>query len=277
MILNSQRTIYGLDLQMAMVAGLPYTIRPNTTINEKLNILPTTPLPADTYPTMRYYAIGIGGLNIVQDVAKYSYSMHQTTDAALFEQVPFVIKPVANDLPADERAKYRMRVVKVIGGVEYSLYYYRLIDMNNIDNDIYKITVANNIPKLTRFSTDTDKLLNPIPRDPSTTLFNTSNTDYITKILKLPFILHREDLVEIEAALTLLYGINHGKHLREIAMCSGVEKDVDPAIYGYSKEAVNSQVMFHSTIDVSSSLLLSQNEELVRSISLGGQEPLILS
>ena len=34
MVLTSQRTIYGVKLQTAMVTGKPYVINPNTTLNE---------------------------------------------------------------------------------------------------------------------------------------------------------------------------------------------------------------------------------------------------
>lgn len=59
MTTSSQRTLFGIDLQLAQLYGEDYTCLPNTTLNEKFNILPEINVPPGQYPTLKYITIVI--------------------------------------------------------------------------------------------------------------------------------------------------------------------------------------------------------------------------
>ncbi len=268
MVKNSQKTIYGLDLQMAMLTGMEYKIHPNTTLNEKFEILPTATLEEGVYPRLKYYTIGVGGTDILTGLEGYSYSKHKAIDAGLFEHVPFVLRRTYDDLLESEQRNYRFRKNVIINGIEYIAYYLKVINHVNNRDGFYEIKVENDIAKLSLFDTNTDKLLNPSPRDPSTAIEDNSETKYIAKVSKLQFSLYNDELVELNNVLNILYGEGHSKYLTEIGVCSGVDNDND--------EATVVQINYHYEIDVETALTMREEGSLVRSLEIAGAEPLVL-
>jgi len=218
MIINSARTMYSLRLQMNMLQGKQHNTLPNTTMNEKLNILPTEVVPTNVYPTIKYFALGIGGADLVTGISTYSFSKHKPTDAALFEEIPYILRLTTNDLTPTEQLKYRFKKLLNINGTEYNAYYMKAIPSTDITDGLFKVSMTNNIPTLSVFDTNTDKLLNPIPRDPTSSLLDLNVTDYIANVIKLKFILTAAELIEINNVLDILYGVNNGKNIREIAV-----------------------------------------------------------
>ena len=102
-VYNSTRTIYNLKLQTCMMFGLPYHPLPNTTLNEKFNIYPYNEIDCNyenqNYPRVNGIVIGIGGNEVVNsDILDLKLGKHSPVDAALFEHIPFVIRPIENDL-----------------------------------------------------------------------------------------------------------------------------------------------------------------------------------
>ena len=121
MIINSNRTIYGLKLQMDMLLGDRWTPMPNTTLNEKFNIGLNAPQPS-SYPTLKYMCLGVGGSSIIDSQTGYRFSTHRAIDAGLFEHIPFIIRPIDQDLTLEERSKYRFRIQENINGNQYYCY-----------------------------------------------------------------------------------------------------------------------------------------------------------
>jgi len=107
MIINSQRTIYGLELQAELLVSGTYTPKPNTTLNEKFGILVNEPIGSDTRYGLKYLTIGTGGIKTATPANGYSFSQHSVMDASLFNHIPFIIRPVSSDLSGTERARYR--------------------------------------------------------------------------------------------------------------------------------------------------------------------------
>ena len=268
MIINSQRTIYGMGLQLAQLNGTPYKALLNTTLNEKFSILPTVSLAEDTYPSIKYFAIGVGGDAIVTGVDNYSFSKHKATDAALFEHIPFIMRTVDNDLLAVDREKYRFRKILNIAGVEYVCYYLKVIDFTEARQGFYIVSVNDGISTLSVFNTATDEFLNPVPRDPSKGMVDLENTKYVSSIANLKFSLYREELQEVSDNIDLLYGTDHTKNLTEIGICSGVDVLLD----GYHEASV-AQVIYHTEVDINTAGMLLEEGELVRVLEYGGSEP----
>lgn len=269
MVINSQRTVYGLSLQMAQLLGLEYVVRPNTTLNEKFNIAASETLQQGVYPKAKYYAIGVGGLGYVNDIDKYNFSKHRPTDAALFEHIPFVIRTLDSDLTEIEQTKYRFRKIILINGVEYAAYYLKVIEEQYTVDDIYVVDVANSVSKLSKFNSNDPTLLNPTPRDPSNDLTSDTTARYVTAASKLKFSMSKTDIVEIDKVLTLLYGDNT-KVITELAVCSGVDNT------SQVPEATNVQILYHFEIEILTQVEIAGDKEIQRSLEIGGTEPLIL-
>jgi hypothetical protein len=98
MVLNSQKTIYGLHLNLAKMLNLPYVISDNTTLNEKFQIANNETLANNEYTSIKYYTIGNGGVNIINNGNGYSYSEHSPVDAALFNHIPWIMREINNDV-----------------------------------------------------------------------------------------------------------------------------------------------------------------------------------
>lgn len=272
MVINSQRTIYGLALQMAKLLNREYKIRNNTTLNEKFDINTNISLEEGMYPSINYYAIGVGGTGYVDEVDTYNFSKHKPTDAALFEHIPFVMRTLDNDLVLSERVKYRFRKVILVNGIEYAAYYLKVIDDDYTVDDIYLVDVADKVSKLSKFNSNSSDLLNPIPRDTTLNLTESLESTYITAATKLKFSLSTSELVDITETLQLLYGDNT-KTITEVAVCSGIDVDVNGVDNAL---AVNVQIIYHFEVELLPQLDLANGKEIHRSLEIGGTEPLIM-
>lgn len=270
MVLNSQRTIYGLNLQMNMLLNMPYVDLPNTTLNEKFNILVSQPIPDDTFPRLKYIAIGKGGSDIIDD-SEYKFSKHSAADAALFEHIPFIVRPVTMDLLPQERSNYRFRVVQNIDGVDYACYYLKIITKVLNKPGLYKVTTSSiEDSKLEYMLTNTSQFLNPTPRIVSEDYLDPIKTEYYAKTTKIGFMLYDSEIEEIDTALTILYG-EHDFNLTEIALCSGIDNDLESGI-----EASNVTVNFFVNIDINIKSNLAASNDIIKSIEIGGLEPFVV-
>ena len=105
----------------------------DTTINNKLGLNPNT-LPGSN-PKLRYMGIGIGGSYNVDDESGQRPYEPLAKDMDLYKPIPIRLLPIDGDLTESERAKYRMRTIKTIDGVDYIAYWLKVIDYP--DNQIH--------------------------------------------------------------------------------------------------------------------------------------------
>jgi len=270
MIKNSQRTIYGLELQMSQILGTPYVLLPNTTLNEKFTINEGYVIPDGVYPTIKYFTIGNGGRDYLTNVNLYSYSKHQPIDAGLFAEIPFVIRTVSNDLLPTEQANYRFKRLEIINGIEYYCYYLKVIDPNLTRSGLYQVDVINGTAKLSRFSTNTPTLLNPTPRDPNVGILNITQTSYVSKVAKVKFELTTTELADIRDAMVIKYGV--ATPIAEIGVCSGID-----TVNNGVTEASAVQIMYHFEVDLDTTILTADGTNLIRSLEIAGMEPIVLT
>lgn len=269
MVLNSQRTIYGLDLELSRLAGKQYNVIDNTSLNEKFNVLTEDDVPEGIYPTLKYFAIGVGEVDIVDGNKGYSYSKHSPVDAALFHHIPFVMKPIDEDLLPSERDKYRFRKIETFNGSDYACYYLKEIDNFELKDDFYKVSTKEEISTLSMFDTNIDTLLNPVPKDRSQNIQDIKSAEYILKLIKITFALTVEEMTELKNVLTLRQ--LPVTNITEIGLCTGIDKLVDE-----NKEATCVQVTHHVGVNIELAIYLNNNSSFLRSIELGGGEPMIL-
>ncbi|MDQ6990801.1 MAG: hypothetical protein Q9M11_03615 [Mariprofundaceae bacterium] len=269
MIINSQRTLYGLEVQANALVNKPYTPRVNTTLNEKYNTNPTEPVGGDTTYAIKYLAIGVGGVPTTSANGGYGYSQHSPMDAALFEQVPYITREIALDLTPAEQSKYALRVPVTIGGVQYYQYFLKRIVDTDIATDSYVITNSTGGASLTILTTNTPEHLNPLPRSVDFVLNPTAQ--FVSRNIKLKFNLTPTELVDINNSIDIIYGTNSGKQIKEIGICGGLDKTI-----GTINEAIHVQVYFHVGISLDTKLSYDPVIGYSRAIELGGAESIYI-
>ena len=273
MITNSQRTIYGLEMQAAHLIEQLHTIRPNTTLNEKFSLFENEAIgsdPADDQDfAIRYLALGVGGQSVADGTNSYSYSQHSPLDAALFEHIPFIMREVTNDLSSVEQEKYRFKVAVTIDNVDYYQYFLRKIDMvNDFTTNTYKIIPGTTgTANLIELTTNTSAHLNPVPR---TTSYNSvEESVFVSKAVKLKFSLTPTELTEISNAIDIIFGAAAVKPLTEIGICGGLDKQI-----GGKTEAIMTQIYHFVGVDIDTRIHYDPIIGYVRAIELGGTEPI---
>ena len=272
MVKASQITVYGLGIINAFLARRPYVVYDNTTLNEKHNVLATRHMAANhkapEYPSLRYFAIGIGGIPIIERVDQYRYSQHSALDAALFKQIPFAIKPVNDDFLPAQRDKYRLRVKMDIRGEKYWAYYLKVC--TGIDYRGYNFIVrkVNGEDILSILDINTDKFLNPEPSYKPLDKENILTAPTVINRFKLEFELSEEDQRELQNVLKLL-DLPITTKITEIGVCFGHNVLTSD---GY--ELIDTQIGYHIDVDLDVAVAFDARVPFKENIELGGAEPL---
>ena len=273
MIINSQRALYNVDLYLKFMLGVPYKLLPNTSLNEKFDILPRVSVPKGVYPTLKYWAIGTGGNSVVDNVGGLNYSEHGALDAALFQQIPFVMKRLDDDVDPSIREKYRFRRVELINNEEYACYYLKKIPGYTINDQFYKVVTkvmedGTKQSMLYLVDMNDPAILDPVPRDRFITIDNVDATTCYTKLAKLEFNLSSEEVEELEKVMDLKK--LERRNITEIAACTGIETLTDD---GAEASCVQVAMFFGVNLDLA--LDLNKEGNIAKVIEIGGGESLL--
>lgn len=240
---NIVRTIYGTNLQTASTLRLKVEIPNYSTINEVMgdsDTVPNQPSPktmgmesAEPYNfeedsknnCLQYFVIGNGGhRNMPAPTGGVPYTdveVHRATDAGLFKMIPFVVRPVTDDLTGVERAKYRLRKTMMINGQLYAAYYARKLNIDAVIPEMTTVTVADGIEYPSTFQ-PTLANLKPTPSE-----INYENDgSFVQVVAALDINFSAQEIRYIREACALLYGSEHYAIISEIGFCSGVDKPV---------------------------------------------------
>jgi len=214
-------------MQIAQYFGIPLPILAHSTLNEKLGISANATLGNNELPRVAYFAIGNGGHGTSTGVNSFpllNNKIHKTTDTGLFNQIPFVLRPVGSDLDATQRAQYGLRRIETHGGDDYIAYYLKRIDrsglqikVQNRDIDVNQVTV------LSDFIPTSDDL-SPTPVDLDNAGVNSVTGKYISASVSLTISFNTFDAEEILNVVTVLYGNENYGILSEGALVSGVDR-----------------------------------------------------
>ena len=95
-----QRTIFSAHLQTCKSLKRPFTILPNSTLNQKFNLFASEVPSVGEYPVLGY--IGIGNKGATYDVTGAGFVLttpipHLPRHASLYNFIPFVIRDITND------------------------------------------------------------------------------------------------------------------------------------------------------------------------------------
>jgi hypothetical protein len=271
------RTIYGSLLQTTSLLGLPFTIKTNTTLNEKFGVQAGILPDVSAISRMVYMAVGNGGHKFSvggNGIPRPDPLQHKSTDAALFQHLPFVMREPNNDLQPAERAKYAMRREEVHNGVRYFAYYLKRISLVGVTAAMEYKNAANGEVTTTPFTPNSSNL-NPTPQTLNSNGVAVTTGDYVTATAKITISLTKAEVEELLEVARILYADPGYAIISEIALVSGVDKDVQSPGVGSTtiafKEVIGAQVCSH----VSAFYALSfANNGIEMVLDVGSSEPL---
>ena len=121
---SAKETLLGMTLALEQRFGCTPHNDTGTTLNTKLgfqaSVIPTAP------KLVTYFCWGNGGS--LSDTNNLTSAQPVSgTDMAPYSMRPFRAVPLAQDLSSTDRALYAGRVIENIGGIEYALYYLKLM------------------------------------------------------------------------------------------------------------------------------------------------------
>ncbi len=225
---STTRTIYAAHLATCLLLKRPFTIPPNSTLNQKFNVAASEVPGALEYPSLGY--IGIGNKGMGYDITPNNFVLttpypQVPKHASLYNHIPFIVRPVESDLSSTERLKYRMRVVTSINNTLYAVYYLKALPMSTVTPALELRNVqGRNIT--TSVFTPVQGDLSPTPPNISNTNLNSADGDYLVVTAKCPFYLDATEVTEIMDACTLLYGDARYAVINEVAICTGLDRVV---------------------------------------------------
>ncbi len=222
------RSILGSLLQSNMLLGIPHDLKANTTLNEKFSIQAGIALPPNEYPRVKYFCIGNGGHQMTvgaDSIPLTKINQHKATDAALFKHLPFVLRPLTNDLTAAQRINYALRKEVVFGSTNYIAYYLKRINMSTVVSELNYKAVNNGVVTTTPYS-PAPSCLEPVPVVISNTGVNVLAGDYITTEAIVNVSFTAEDIVELLNVATVMFSDENYAIISEIGLCSGADKTI---------------------------------------------------
>jgi hypothetical protein len=273
---NITRTIYGSMVQTALLLGRPVTYPANSTLNEKLDINKNTTPSASEKPVLGYFCIGNKGHKITmggENVAAPEPIPHAATDAALFGQIPFVLRPLNNDLSTTARARFALRRVEVHDSVSYAAYYLRRIDLSAVTPQMIYATVANGTTTETAFVPSAANLNPTQPQVDSQGQWIVSG-DYVVAKAILGLLMTEDDINELLNVAMVMYSTQKYAIISEIGLCTGVDKLVSVSQAGGNfnmMEAIGVQIASHIPTFYSA---VSNNRNLSIDMNVGATEPM---
>lgn len=232
--MQTVRTIYAAHLSTCKSLGRPFTILPNSTLNQKFSLFKDEVPMLNQYPVGGYIAIGNKGASYevtTSNIVLTNPVPHLPRHASLYNHIPFVVRDINDDLSPEERIKYRLRVPFLTkDNKPYVAYYIRALNLDpviptvelrnvtdgNINTDVF-------VPSLSDLAPTHPNISNINLNDPS--------GDYLISTAKVEMILNAEDIANIRDACTILYGDPRYAVINEVAYCSGIDR-VLPGTFG---------------------------------------------
>lgn len=274
---NVVRTAAASILQTCQYLGLPLRTYSNFSLNQKLGILPDEVPTTNEKSAVKYLAIGNGGHDMViggNGKVKWRAVHHTPRHSAMYNQLPFVLRPIANDLPLMERAKYRLRRVETHGGESYIAYYLRVLDLTGVEAGMEFRTVNNGVTTSTPYNPTLEDL-NPVPPVLVGGQSVTTTGDYIASSAKIPYLMTPEEVTEFVNACTIIEGEEGYAVISEMATVAGVDRSVTQTIAGQPQtylEAIYAQI----TSFISTAYVMEHQTDGIRlTLDVGNVEPLL--
>lgn len=277
-IIGVTRTVYGTYLQTIKNLGIPFELIPNTTLNERFDVQSGIQPPITQVPAMRYFAIGnLGHMTVKADDGSDETVPvpHRATDAGLYGQIPFVLREVTNDLPAHIRDRYALRVMETHDGVNYVAYYLRRISMDDVIAQLQRVEVTDGVATTTPFTPTTDNLNPERPAISNTgVVLGSTSSESASAVMTVE--LGPDDIAEILNAHQIRTGSSRSPVVSEIALCSGVDKDVQGSSGGAGTFTYSEVIACQVNVHVSTYHAIGYaTNGATFTLDVGGVEPML--
>lgn len=273
---NVVRTALASIMQTGEYIGKVSAPLPNSTLNQKLDIHQDIALANTDVQTVKYVAIGNGGHNFVvgsNGRVKFESLHHTARHTALYNQVPFVLRPLTDDLTASERIRYRLRRIETWGGVQYAAYYLRVLDFSSTNVSAELRHVENGVTTSTPWAPTLEDL-NPTPPVLSTGSSVITTGDYIATTAKVNFELTADDVQEFVNAMKIINGEDGYAIISELATVSGVDRTV-LGNFGGSNQSYTDAIQTQITSFISTAWIVEyQTDGISLRIDVGNIEPM---
>lgn len=229
-MIPTRPTIFGGYLQTCAHGKRPFDLQryPYSTLNEKHEILANAVLQPNQIPGLMAWCIGDGGHRVrtVNQRPRISTIDHEPEHAALYNQVPFVLREVGDDLPADLRVLYALRKEVSIGGRNYIAYWAKRLIMTGVVPSI-KTNIPNGDGTYRQVDYETSAAnLNPIPPDIDLGNAVTTSGEFRSSSMLIPVNFGPRDVQELLNVGRILYGSEDDALISEIAFVTGVDRQI---------------------------------------------------
>lgn len=269
---SSVKTIFGLIIDASRRPGTTYTPLAYSTLNEYHSVQSDAVIPEGSTAENKYFAIGRGGHRNVAGSTGDNLTdilQHRINDAALFEQIPFLMREVGNDIDATTRAKYRIRKLVEYDSVQYWAYFLKVVTSTTESTTVTKLTISDGdttsteyVPAATQLEATAVSMSNGV--------VNTASGEHIKVSSPFQVTLTTSDLDEIRNCVDIIYGGDQRYGvISECAVVGGVDQEVTvtgPDSTITHTEAVGAAVYNHIGCNVP---LIQQTEDLNFNFSIG--------
>lgn len=275
---NATRTAYAALLQTNLFLDLPHAFLQSTTLNEALGINANVTPSNNERCSLKIWVIGSRGHTTTQGTGGQvllTPIQHKATDGNLYNILPFVLRPVNNDLTADARAKYALRKAVTHGNVPYIAYYGRRIDFTGVQTGMNLVTVDHGVETITPFVPDSSNL-NPVPPTTSNTNTNVIDGKYVTATGRITIGMDENEAAEFRNVCNIIYGSENYAMVSEIGLCTAVNRSIQSTdqVSGNQitmNEAIGVQIASHVP---SLNAIAFNNNGFELSLDVGVREPL---
>lgn len=272
---NVVRTSNAGVLQTCQYVGKPLKQEDYTTLNQKLNIHVDQELATSDNPSVKYVVIGNGGHTFSiggNGKVKFDKLPHKPQHSALYNQLPFVLRTLDNDLMPSERARYRLRRLETHGGVQYIAYYARVLDLSTTEVARELRTVVDGVTTSRPYVPSIEDL-SPVPPVVADGAVTTTG-DYIAVSAKVPFVMSKAEVDEFVSACRIITGEDGYAVISEMATVSGVDRSVSAVINGNNQTYLESICSQITSFIQTAFIMEFQTKGITLDLDVGNVEPL---
>lgn len=273
------KTIFHASIETQKATQTPYNPMAHSTLNEKFQVGEAEALPEGVYPEMGYIAIGRGAHTYGLDSGgrvKPNILSHDINHACLYEHIPFIARPVDEDLSPAERAKYGGRVMREYNGQAYFVYFLKAVNISTSAPRLETVTTLDNETTTAEYVPTTAQL-NPTASQMSLTNSNSANNpssgQHIQVVADLAFVLEKEDIAEIMNAIMIMFGEEDYGTISEIGVVSAIPQVINTTLGGLNvsyTEALAATIVTHIPANIHLPLV---SERVTERYSLGNVLP----
>ena len=264
-------------LQVSSFLDTPFQQFEDTTLNQKFDIQAGALLPPGSRPALKFYTIGIGGHGYTMGPNSIPLSQvidHSSGDAGLYQHLPFVLRPINDDLTAGERSRYCLRKIIEVDGTNYVAYYGKRLNMTGVIPKMTKRTIVDDQTVIEEY-VYTEANLSPTPPEiPNTGAVTTSN-EYLATSAVIPMPFTEADVAELYNVAEILFGDRRMAVISEFGFCTAVDADV-------SINTPTGAVTFKETICAQIATIISGHYEMIYNskgfvfnLEVGAVQPLL--